>query len=153
MPAGAAPLFLARRSYRRRRMMDAARMLPLLGIVLFLMPALWAPGESAVPDTGRGGIYLFVVWGGLILITLGLARGLAVALSEDEKAEGAPEIAALSALRTTGTGAGAEAAATYTSAVAAFDAATGAALARARSAARGEDEGPASDPPAPERGR
>ncbi|MBD3788430.1 MAG: hypothetical protein IE922_15995, partial [Sphingomonadales bacterium] len=88
MPHNAAPLFLARRSYRRRRMMDGARMLPVLGAVLMLLPALWAPGESAGPDTGRGGIYLFAVWGALILMALGLARGLAPALEEEEKAEG-----------------------------------------------------------------
>lgn len=133
MPTSGAPLFLARRSYRRRRMMDGARMLPLLGAVLFLLPALWSPAESPAPDTGRGGIYLFVVWAGLVAAALGLARGLAPALDEEDKAEGAPEILLASALDAGGAGAFASAAADLDAAI---DAATGAALARARADAQ-----------------
>ena len=88
MPGSGTPLFLARRSYRRRRMMDAARLLPLAGLVLFLLPGLWHPGETPVPDTGRGMIYLFAVWLGLILAAAALARGLAPALDAEEEAEG-----------------------------------------------------------------
>ncbi len=40
------PLFLARHGYRRRRIMDAARVLPVLGAFLFFVPLLW---------TGEGG--------------------------------------------------------------------------------------------------
>ncbi|MBK5946686.1 hypothetical protein CCR83_09625 [Rhodobacter veldkampii DSM 11550] len=85
------PLFLARRSYRRRRLMDAARLLPLLGLVLFLLPVLWRPAATAEPDTARGGLYLFIVWAGLILAAYGLSRGLGPALAEEDKPEGAPD--------------------------------------------------------------
>lgn len=91
MPGSGTPLFLARRSYRRRRIMDAARLLPLVGLVLFLLPMLWHPGETPVPDTARGMIYLFAVWAGLILAAAALARGLAPALDAEEEAEGSPE--------------------------------------------------------------
>ncbi|MDD8024025.1 MAG: hypothetical protein PHX82_13055 [Paracoccaceae bacterium] len=91
MPKSGQPLFLARRSYRRRRMMDAARILPLLGAVLILLPGLWGPADDPVPATGRGGLYLFAVWAGLVVAAYGLARGLEPALEEEEKAEGAPE--------------------------------------------------------------
>ncbi|PYF08612.1 hypothetical protein C8J30_11228 [Rhodobacter viridis] len=88
MPGSATPLFLARRSYRRRRMMDAARLLPLVGLVLILLPMLWHPADTPIPDTARGMIYLFSVWVGLILAAAALARGLAPALDAEEEAEG-----------------------------------------------------------------
>jgi len=75
-----APLFLARRSYRRRRLRDAARLIPVLGVFFFLLPVLWAPGATPAPDTARMGIYLFAVWGVLI----GLAFVLAPGLSADD---------------------------------------------------------------------
>jgi len=139
MPQSGAPLFLARRSYRRRRMMDGARMLPVMGAVLLMLPALWAPAESAAPDTGRGGIYLFVIWAGLIAAALGLARGLAPALDEEDKAESGPEVLFESAAL----GAGSE---TFASAAAAIDAATGAAVARARQGVAAK-AGRETDPP------
>lgn len=88
MPGTGQPLFLARRSYRHRRLMDAARLLPLFGAVLVLLPALWRPAETIAPDTGRGGLYLFAVWLCLVVAGAALARGLAPALDAEEEAEG-----------------------------------------------------------------
>lgn len=68
------PLSLERESYRRRRIMDAARILPVLGLVLFLLPALW--WQPADPNTAAEAVYLFVVWAGLILAAALLARPL-----------------------------------------------------------------------------
>lgn len=68
MPKRPAPLFLARKSYRRRRMMDAARLLPLAGIFFILLPILWQPRETPEPDTGFGLVYLFVIWSLLIIV-------------------------------------------------------------------------------------
>ncbi|MFT3689338.1 hypothetical protein [Paenirhodobacter sp.] len=81
------PLFLARRSYRRRRMMDAARLLPILGTILVFVPLYWRPQ----PGTGATGVYLFAVWSGLILAAFGLARGLAPALDAEEETLSAPD--------------------------------------------------------------
>lgn len=85
------PVFLARRSYRLRRLRDGARLLPLAGVFLFLLPILWAPAETVTRDTARDGIYLFVVWGVLIAVAAVLAPGLgtgeeaeAPASAEDE---------------------------------------------------------------------
>lgn len=67
------PLFLARESYRRRRVRDAARILPLVGAVLFLLPMLWA-------GTGRttGGFgFIFIVWFLLIVAAALVARASA----------------------------------------------------------------------------
>jgi len=92
MPKTTAPLFLARRSYRRRRMMDAARLLPIFGLALWMVPALWQPASSPAPDTARGAIYLFAVWAVLIVAAALLARGLAPTLADEEEPEGGPVV-------------------------------------------------------------
>ena len=74
------PLFLQRRPYRRRRRIDATRLLPVFGIVLLLLPLLWAlPGDGGVRTADKG-IYLFVIWAALI----GVARLLAPGLTADD---------------------------------------------------------------------
>ncbi|MEH6830896.1 MAG: hypothetical protein V7661_08635 [Sulfitobacter sp.] len=70
-------LFLERRSYRRRRMMDAVRILPLLCAVLFLaVPLMWPKGEA--PDASMllstAIWYLFTVWVLAIMASFGLWR-------------------------------------------------------------------------------
>ncbi|MEX1660438.1 hypothetical protein [uncultured Thioclava sp.] len=87
MPQPGQPLFLARRSYRRRRLMDAARLLPVLGVVMFALPGLWHPAETLTPDTGRGGLYLFAVWIALIFAAFLIARGLSPVLDAEEMPE------------------------------------------------------------------
>lgn len=72
-----APLFLKRRIYRRRRLRDAARMLPVVGLFLMLLPVLWADGGADRPSTASDGLFLFVVWAGLVLAAAAMAPGLA----------------------------------------------------------------------------
>lgn len=67
------PLFLARHGYRRRRIMDAARVLPVLGAFLFAVPLLWSGDDGAGPETGTGVVYLFLIWAALILAAFGLS--------------------------------------------------------------------------------
>lgn len=83
MSARRTPLFLARRTYRRRRLMDGARMLPVLGAFFVLLPILWVPADGAGQNTARDGVYLFAVWAALIV----LARLLAPGLVADEDSE------------------------------------------------------------------
>ena len=71
------PVFLERRTYRRRRLRDAARLLPVLGILCLLVPLLWSSGEDAPTSTARGFIYVSAVWLGLILVAGLLSRRLA----------------------------------------------------------------------------
>jgi hypothetical protein len=78
------PLFLPRVGYRKRRLVDAVRLLPLFGGFLLLLPILWAPAETAVGDTARDGMYLFAVWAVLIGAAAWLAPGLADAADEGE---------------------------------------------------------------------
>lgn len=69
------PLFLARQSYRRRRLIDACRLVPLFGAVIMLIPLLWTePGSGSLAVRG---LFLFAVWGVLVVISAGLARLLA----------------------------------------------------------------------------
>lgn len=75
------PLFLARSSYRRRRLRDAARLLPVVGAFLVWLPMLWGDGDTRI--TANDLIYLFVVWCALVLA----AAALSLRLGEDEEAD------------------------------------------------------------------
>lgn len=70
------PEFLARQGYRRRRLMDAARALPILGAFLFLIPLLWSSDDGGAAATRVGTVYLFVIWALLIIAAALLARVL-----------------------------------------------------------------------------
>jgi hypothetical protein len=64
-------VFLEHQSYRRRRLMDGARLLPLLGAGLFAVPLLWPKAKIAGESDGLVAMsdaitYVFVVWGALI---------------------------------------------------------------------------------------
>jgi hypothetical protein len=69
------PLFLARASYRRRRLRDAARLLPIVGAFLLFLPVLWMP-DTGIKLTSADIIYFFAAWAGLILVAAAFARGL-----------------------------------------------------------------------------
>jgi hypothetical protein len=70
-------VFLERRSYRMRRLADAARLLPVLGLLLCLLPIFWQPEVSGKPRlTAWDGLYLFAVWLGLIALSAILSRRL-----------------------------------------------------------------------------
>lgn len=75
--------FVARRTYRLRRMMDACRMLPVAGLFLIALPLLWGPPGEQGRDLAATGLYLFAVWGALILAAALLARPLARAGEEE----------------------------------------------------------------------
>ncbi|EPX80155.1 hypothetical protein [Litoreibacter arenae] len=80
-------LFLERRVYQRRRLIDAARLLPIAGLFLFVMPALLlgTPGEdNATGTTALRLIYFFFIWVCLIAISATIARGLAGAERVDD---------------------------------------------------------------------
>lgn len=70
------PLFLARESYQRRRLGDAARLVPFLGLALLLMPVLWS-------DTAKAMVYIFVVWAFLIVLIAALSPRLVSSEPED----------------------------------------------------------------------
>ena len=66
-------IFLETAVYRRKRLIDAARMLPFFGVFLFIMPAVFIVGSA--PTASRW-VYLFVAWIGLIIAAALIARAL-----------------------------------------------------------------------------
>lgn len=89
MKGRAAPVFLARKGYRARRLTDAARLLPVAGLLLFLLPILWQPAATPAGDTASGWIYLFSVWAGLIAVAFLLSRRLMPLVAADAHDRGA----------------------------------------------------------------
>lgn len=67
------PLFLERASFRRRRMGDAARVLPVLAAALILIPVWWMPAGVSF---AAGAVWLFGTWAGLIVAIRALHRAL-----------------------------------------------------------------------------
>lgn len=76
-------LFLARAPYRRRRLRDAARLLPILGMFLLLLPLLWAP-TAQMTLTADDVVYFFAIWLLLIALAAAFAPGLRRGDSVDE---------------------------------------------------------------------
>lgn len=75
-----APVFLERRGYRLRRVMDAARILPLVGLGLWLLPLLWGDAST------RGGIvFIFTVWLILVLTSAVISYRLRDATRGDDQ--------------------------------------------------------------------
>ena len=72
---GRTPTFLARATYRRRRLIDALRVMPVTGALLFLVPMLGAGVMTR--STAWSGVYLFGVWFLLILGAYLIVRNLA----------------------------------------------------------------------------
>lgn len=74
----APPIFLERRSYRRRRLWDAVRMLPFLGAVLWMVPLMWPMPDGADGQgvsTSSALLYIFAVWVFLAFVARLLWRG------------------------------------------------------------------------------
>ncbi|WP_432816815.1 hypothetical protein [Sulfitobacter sp. JB4-11] len=72
------PIFLERHSYRRRRLWDGVRILPFLGLILWMVPLLWPlPDEAAGQgvSTSAALLYLFAVWVLLAFVARLLWRG------------------------------------------------------------------------------
>jgi len=83
------PVFLHRESYRQRRLRDAAKILPFVGMVLWAMPLLWS--RAAKEDgVGAGGvIYIFGVW--LVLIVSAALLAGRLRTDDDRPRDDAPQ--------------------------------------------------------------
>ncbi|MBB4208062.1 hypothetical protein [Roseinatronobacter bogoriensis] len=77
--------FLARDSYRIRRLMDAARFLPAFGLVLLLLPLMRHDYSSEAPPTAAESVYLFAVWISLVLAAFFMSLGLRRTLDPPKK--------------------------------------------------------------------
>lgn len=70
------PIFLERASYRQRRLRDAARLLPFLGLVLWAIPLLWSGETGEAPSSASAVVYIFGIWVLLIALTAAVASFL-----------------------------------------------------------------------------
>ncbi|WP_377504482.1 hypothetical protein [Octadecabacter sp. R77987] len=75
------PVFLARASYRQRRLRDAARLLPVVAGVLMMLPLLWPRADGSGQPTSVVLIYLFVLW----VVVIGLALLLSRLIDPDHE--------------------------------------------------------------------
>lgn len=73
------PLFTGQKTYRARRLGDAARLLPGFGVILFLLPLLIRPADPAIAF-----LYVFGVWAVLILGVALMSKGLTQINTADE---------------------------------------------------------------------
>ncbi|WP_410218632.1 hypothetical protein [Paracoccus sp. (in: a-proteobacteria)] len=67
------PLFLERASFHRRRLGDAARVLPVLATLLILVPVWWLPRSVSF---AAGAVWIFGLWAVLIVAVWALHRAL-----------------------------------------------------------------------------
>lgn len=81
----AQPLFLEQRSYRQRRVRDVARVLPIVGVLLWAIPLLWPRDGAEAATTGAAAQYIFVVWFVLIVACAIISRRITSDAMEDEK--------------------------------------------------------------------
>lgn len=79
------PLFLARGTYRQRRLRDAVKLLPVVGALLWMIPLLWPRGADG-QLVSVALLYIFGVWAGLI----GLACILSRMVHDDEDQPAGP---------------------------------------------------------------
>lgn len=63
------PVFLQRASYRQRRLRDAAKLMPVLGLILLALPMAWSVDPSGEPANSDRVVYIFGVWILLIVLT------------------------------------------------------------------------------------
>lgn len=83
-------LFLERRGYTQRRIVDGARLLPIVGLVLFMVPLIWPQsGEANAVTTSVSSVYVFLIWFALI-VTGGLLAHRINAISALQDSENAP---------------------------------------------------------------
>lgn len=70
-------LFLERRTYRLNRLQDAARLLPILGLVLIFTPIFIRGTGVEAGSVSATLVYYFVIWLGLIVLAAIVSRAVA----------------------------------------------------------------------------
>ncbi|MDG4648127.1 hypothetical protein P6F26_06705 [Roseibacterium sp. SDUM158017] len=83
-------LFLERRTYRKNRLQDAARLLPVLGMILFFGPVFITGEDGQGAGLAAWLVYLFVTWLCLIVVAMLVSRSLARDAPDPEGAEAVP---------------------------------------------------------------
>ena len=81
--AGRPGLFLARDSYRQRRLRDVARMLPVAGAVIWLIPLMWTRPAGQTGGMAAAVVFVFVGWTVLIVVAAVVSRRIRVDAATD----------------------------------------------------------------------
>ncbi|MBU2361114.1 MAG: hypothetical protein KKB02_19630 [Alphaproteobacteria bacterium] len=81
--AGRPGLFLARDSYRQRRLRDVARMLPVAGAVIWLLPLMWTRPVGQTGGMAAAVVFVFAGWTLLIVLTAVVSRRIRVDSATD----------------------------------------------------------------------
>jgi len=81
-------IFLEQAGYRQRRLRDAVRLLPVLGIVLLSIPLLWPDEDPEMTYSSGALVYIFAVWVLLILLSAFMSRMMRA--DSDEPGVGGP---------------------------------------------------------------
>ena len=77
-------LFLERRTYRRNRLQDAARLAPVLAMFLFFGPVFILTSNTGISgETGGWLVYFLGVWAGLVVLSGVLSAALARAFPDE----------------------------------------------------------------------
>ena len=84
-------LFLERRTYRQSRLRDAARLLPILGVILIFGPIFIRDEGGGAPTLAGELVYYFAIWLGLIALSALLSRAMIGAVSPDPKPNPKPD--------------------------------------------------------------
>ena len=83
--------FMARPGYRLRRLVEIIRLLPFVGLLVVLLPLLWATGQrDATALTSSGWLYIFGGWFVLIGAAALAARAYHKALDDGDNDEPDP---------------------------------------------------------------
>lgn len=77
------PVYLQRSNYRRRRLIDGMRLLPILGVILCLLPLLFVLGTPMTISNSV--LYIFGIWAFLIIVAAIMSSRLRTPLDPDEQ--------------------------------------------------------------------
>ena len=77
-------LFVEKRTYRRRRMADAARLLPVFGVAFLSIPLLWSRTGEGNTSTTSAMLYIFGIWALLAAVSAAISRHLRPEESDDD---------------------------------------------------------------------
>lgn len=78
-------VFLHRANYRQRRLRDAAKLVPFIGILLWSIPLMWQSDPAGGSMGSAGLVYIFGVWVFLIVLTAVLATRVRADPVADDK--------------------------------------------------------------------
>lgn len=85
-------VFLEKQLYRRRRLVDWVRILPLIGLALWFLPLLWAGRGGETTGTAPAMVYLFLVWLALVFVAGVTALAMRRVMQVDQNAKPAEDI-------------------------------------------------------------